>query len=69
MRLALTGYVEITRESKFDFLVEAEAAFLPIPPAKKPSTAKKPMPIKENPPFKPKAGLTKVANSKNSFAA
>ncbi len=37
LRLALTGHTDIPRESDFDFLAEAEAAFafVPTPPRKK----------------------------------
>lgn len=41
VRLALTGHVAVPRESDFDFLTEAESAFIPRPPAreKKPKKA------------------------------
>ena len=69
LRLALTGYVEIPRESEFDFLAEAEAAFVLLPPAKTQPKAKKPTPIKEIPASKPKVGPKKVAKSKKADAA
>ncbi len=46
LRLALTGYVAIPRDSEFDFLAEAEAAFIPAQPAKEKKTRKSPTPIK-----------------------
>jgi ParB family chromosome partitioning protein len=46
LRLALTGYVAIPRESEFDFLAEAEAAFAPPQPAKEKKPKKTPTPIK-----------------------
>jgi ParB family chromosome partitioning protein len=45
LRLALTGYVDIPREHEFDFLAEAETAFVPPPPAKKKPKTNKPTPI------------------------
>ena len=35
LRLALTGHVGIPRENEFDFLTEAETAFVPPPPKKR----------------------------------
>lgn len=48
LRLALTGHTDIPREGEFDFLTEAEIAFL-IPPAKtvKTKAEKKPTPTKK----------------------
>jgi ParB family chromosome partitioning protein len=46
LRLALTGYVAIPRESKFDFLTEAEAAFIPSKPQPEKKPKKAPTPIK-----------------------
>jgi ParB family chromosome partitioning protein len=46
LRLSLTGYVAIPRDCEFDFLTEAEAAFIPAQPAKKKKTRKSPTPIK-----------------------
>jgi ParB family transcriptional regulator, chromosome partitioning protein len=46
LRLSLTGYVAIPRDSEFDFLTEAEAAFIPAQPAKEKKTRKSPTPIK-----------------------
>jgi ParB family chromosome partitioning protein len=46
LRLALTGYVSIPRESEFDFLVEAEAAFIPPKPQVEKKPKKAPTPIK-----------------------
>jgi ParB family chromosome partitioning protein len=41
LRLALTGHVDIPRDSEFDFLAEAEAAFAP-PQSKNGKKSKKP---------------------------
>jgi ParB family chromosome partitioning protein len=46
LRLALTGYIGVPRESEFDFLAEAEAAFAPPQPAKEKKPKKAPTPIK-----------------------
>ena len=46
LRLALTGYVAIPRESEFDFLTEAEAAFTPAQPKAEKKPKKAPTPIK-----------------------
>jgi ParB family chromosome partitioning protein len=45
LRLALTGYVTIPRESELDILAEAEAAFIPPQPTakKKPKMATTPI--------------------------
>ena len=42
LRLALTGHTDIPRENDFDFLAQAEAAFLP--PQSKRAKEKKPKP-------------------------
>jgi len=66
-RLALAGHRGIPRESEFDFLTEAEAAFI-TPKAKKSSTGKKknPTPIK---PAKAAAKKAKVQPTENPVAA
>jgi len=69
LRLALTGYVGIPRESEFDFLTEAAAAFVPPSPAKKKPKANKPTPIKASAPTSPKAAPKKAATSKKKVAA
>ncbi len=46
LRLALTGYVDIPREGEFDFLGEAEAAFIPSRPQAEKKSKKAPTPIK-----------------------
>jgi ParB family chromosome partitioning protein len=46
LRLALTGYIGIPRESEFDFLAEAEAAFIPPKPQADKKPKKAPTPIK-----------------------
>ncbi len=46
LRLALTGYVSIPRESEFDLLAEAEAAFIPPKPQADKKPKKAPTPIK-----------------------
>ena len=46
LRLALTGYISIPRESEFDFLAEAEAAFIPPKPQAYKKPKKVPKPIK-----------------------
>jgi len=46
LRLALTGYVTIPRESEFDFLAEAEAAFIPPKSQAEKKPKKAPTPIK-----------------------
>jgi ParB family chromosome partitioning protein len=61
-RLALAGHRGIPRESEFDFLTEAEAAFLTPKAPKKSSTSKK----KEPTPIKPaKAGAKKTKAKTN----
>ena len=69
LRLALTGYVGIPRESEFDFLAEAAAAFVPPPPAKKKPKANKPTAINATAPASPKAAPKKAATSKKKVAA
>jgi ParB family chromosome partitioning protein len=49
LRLALTGYVTIPNDNELDFLAEAEAAFVPLPPAKEKKPKKSPTPIKATP--------------------
>jgi ParB family chromosome partitioning protein len=65
LRLAFTGYVDIPRENEFDFLAEAEAAFVPPPPAKKKPKPNNPTLIKAS----PKAAPKKAATSKKKVAA
>ena len=64
VRLALAGHRGIPRESEFDFLTEAEAAFLtPNPPNK--SAAKKQPQKKKEPTFvKPAEAPAKKAKAK-----
>ena len=59
LRLVLTGHTDIPREGDFDFLAQAEAAF--VPPQPKKSAEKKPKPtvIKEAKPSAKKATLPK----------
>jgi ParB family chromosome partitioning protein len=51
LRLALTGHTDIPQENEFDFLTEAESAFVPPPPTKeaKPKKMKTATPIKAAP--------------------
>ena len=49
LRLALTGYVDIPREGDFDFLAEAEAAFILPDSRKEKKSWKAPTPIKATP--------------------
>jgi len=60
LRLALTGYVAIPREIEFDFLSEAEAAFVPPQPAKEKKPKKAPRLIK---------GAAKKAATRKKVAA
>ena len=69
LRLALTGYVTIPRENELDFLAEAEAVFVPPPPAKKKPKANKPTLIKTNTKTSPKAAPKKAVTSKKTVAA
>ena len=69
LRLALTGYVDIPREDEFDFLAEAEAAFVPPPSEKKKPKAKKQTPTKATPTAEPKVGPKKIATPKRAVAA
>jgi len=46
LRLALTGYISIPRESEFDFLTEAEAVFVQPKPQVEKKPKKAPTPIK-----------------------
>ena len=69
LRLALTGYVDIPRENEFDFLAEAEAAFVPPPPEKKKSEANKPTLIKTSTKASPKAAPKKATTPKKKIAA
>jgi ParB family chromosome partitioning protein len=69
LRLALTGYVTIPRENELDFLAEAEAMFVPPPPAKKKPKANKPTLVKTNTKASPKAAPKKAATSKKNVAA
>jgi ParB family chromosome partitioning protein len=52
LRLVLTGHTDTPRENDFDFLVQAEAAFVPPQPRKKPKAQRHP-PVKVE--AKPKA--------------
>jgi ParB family transcriptional regulator, chromosome partitioning protein len=47
LRLVLTGHTDITRENDFDFLAQAEAAFVPPQPKKTQGKKQKPTVIKE----------------------
>jgi ParB family chromosome partitioning protein len=69
LRLALTGYVAIPRENELDYLAEAEAAFVPPPPAKKKPKANKPTLIKGSTKASPKAAPKKATTSKKKVAA
>lgn len=69
LRLALTGYVTIPRENDLNYLAEADAAFVPPPPAKKKPKANKPTFIKANTKASPKAAPKKAATSKREVAA
>ena len=66
---ALTGYVTIPRENELDFLAEAEAMFVPPPPAKKKPKANKPTLIKGSPKASPKAAPKQAATPKKRVAA
>ena len=59
LRLALTGYIDIPREGEFDFLTEAEAAFVPPQPKTEKRPRKAPTSIK--PAAKKAAAKKKVA--------
>jgi ParB family chromosome partitioning protein len=59
LRLALTGYVGIPREGEFDFLTEAEAAFVPPQPKKEKKLGK--APTSNKPAAKKNATKKKVA--------
>ena len=59
LRLALTGYIDIPREGEFDFLTEAEVAFVPPQPKKETKPRKAPTSIK--PAAKKTATKKKVA--------
>jgi ParB family chromosome partitioning protein len=69
LRLALTEYVDIPRENEFDFLAEAEAAFVPPTPDKKKPKANKPTLIKTSTKASPKAAPKKAAAPKKKVAA
>jgi len=69
LRLALTGYVDIPRENEFDFLAEAETAFVPPTPAKKKPKANKPTLIKTSTKASRKAAPKKAATAKKKVAA
>ena len=71
LRLALAGHVGIPREGEFDFLTEAEAAFVPRPPKKNAATkkAKQPTPIESPAKATTKATVQKAASSKKKIAA
>ena len=69
LRLALTGYVTIPRENELDFLAEAEAVFVPPPPAKKKPKPNKPTLIKGSTQASPKAAPKKAATPKKKVAA
>jgi ParB family chromosome partitioning protein len=59
LRLALTGHVAIPRDREFDFLTEAEGAFIPPQPLKEKKPRKAPTPIR--PQSKKTATKKKVA--------
>jgi ParB family chromosome partitioning protein len=69
LRLALTGYVTIPRENEWDYLAEAEVAFVPPPPAKKKAKANKPTLIKGSTKASRKAAPQKAATPKKKVAA
>jgi ParB family chromosome partitioning protein len=46
LRVAFTGYVGIPREGEFDFLIEAEAVFVPPQPKKEKKPRRAPTSIK-----------------------
>jgi len=46
LRLALTGYIDIPREGEFDFLIEAEAVFVPPQPKSEKKPRKAPTSIR-----------------------
>jgi ParB family transcriptional regulator, chromosome partitioning protein len=69
LRLALTGYVTIPRENELDFLAEAEAVFVPPPPAKKKPKANKPTLIKGSTKASAKAAPKQASTSKKKIAA
>ena len=71
LRLALTGHTAIPRENDFDFLSEAESAFVPHQPKKK-SAAKKAettKPTAAKPDAAPKKSPKKTAVTKKQIAA
>jgi ParB family chromosome partitioning protein len=69
LRVALTGYVTIPRENELDFLAEAEAVFVPPPPAKKKPKANKPTLIKTITKVSSKAAPKKATTPKKKIAA
>ena len=71
LRLALAGHVAIPREGEFDFLTEAGAAFVPLPPKKKVATkkAQQPTPIASSAKAKTKPTVQKATSSKKKVAA
>ena len=71
LRLALAGHVGIPREGEFDFLTEAEGAFVPPPQEKKtaPKTAKQPPAICSPAKATTKPTMQKATASKKKIAA
>lgn len=64
LRLVLTGHTDIPRENDFDFLAQAEAAFVPEQPKKPQGKKQKPVAIKEA-----KASAKKATPPKKKIAA
>lgn len=60
LRIALTGYIATPREGEFDFLAEAEAAFVPLHPTNEKKRKRTPTPIK---------AATKKTTTKKKVAA
>ena len=71
LRLALAGHVGIPREGEFDFLTEAEVAFVPPQPKKKAATkkAKQPTPIESTAMATARAKVQKSTSGKKKIAA
>ncbi|MDQ2835199.1 MAG: ParB/RepB/Spo0J family partition protein [Acidobacteriota bacterium] len=70
LRLALTGHMDIPRESDFDFLAEAESIFVPTPPKKKAAKRAKQLTRIESPAkATPKATVQRAASTKKGIAA
>jgi len=66
LRLVLTGHTDITRENDFDFLAQAEAAFVPAQQTKATTKKQKPMPVKVAAKPAPKKAIPKKPSQHRS---